>query len=117
MEAIKAWQEKDSLVLSFPSKSNKLRHYLVKVQRHKDSILVQHQCPASINGKRCHHIQDAVNHFIKWRWWEPQLDNVKSTNNPIIKKSNWKEILVPGTEGDLIDQLMAGGKYESKHIA
>lgn len=117
---VKAWQAGEALILACPSFSHE-GYYLVAAKRFGDVLKIAHSCPAANAGRRCWHLDAAVEAFREWRWWEEPPSEVERIVRPVAWSSAWEEIAVPGYEfEDMLDELEVGGGDDGrrdKHIA
>ncbi|MGI9951426.1 hypothetical protein V3F56_03605 [Moorellaceae bacterium AZ2] len=111
---VRAWQAGETLVLACPSFSSE-GYYLVAAKRLGDVLKVAHSCPAASMGRRCWHVDAAVEAYREWRWWEEPPSEVERLVRPVAWSSAWEEIPVPGYE---FEEQEGGAVYGGwKHTA
>ena len=84
-----------ALICVIPSKTRD-GVYLVRVEPEGESLLVSHSCPAYRYKNRCGHVDEAVQCYRNWRYWEPER-KVVPRHQHIILQSQWTQIPVPAS--------------------
>lgn len=100
----------DALICAIPSKT-KDGVYLVEVKKQGDKILVTHYCPASLFKNNCSHVQEAVDCYLQWRWWDLRKEIVQRSSQ-IILQANWQQIPVPGSIEFVLRDVLRGDVRE-----
>lgn len=96
----------DALYCLIPSKS-KNGVYFVEVKPNGRYLVVTHSCPALQMKKKCSHVQEALDSYRAWKWWE-QYDGVKTKTYLITLQPKWEQIPVPGSIADVAKQIIEG---------
>jgi hypothetical protein len=96
-----------ALICAIPSKSqNGL--YLVRVEPvGEKGLKVTHYCPASRFKTRCSHVEEAVECYREWRWWEPKREEIITVSSTVVLRSEWKQVPTPQQFEKIIEH--AGG--------
>lgn len=96
----------DSLICVIPSKSQNGVH-LVKVTPREDSLIVTHTCPAHRFGNQCSHVQEAMDCYRQWRWWQKPLP-VYTEHKFVVLDPEWEQVPVPGGVTDTMLRVIEG---------
>ena len=93
-----------ALICAIPSKSqNGL--YLVRVEPvGEKGLKVTHYCPASRFKNRCSHVDEAVECYRQWRWWETDRREITTVSSTVVLKPDWKQIPTPKQLEEIIEQ-------------
>lgn len=107
-----AWQDGHALVVAFPS-ATKIGMYLVRAENTDGRLVITHACPAACHRKRCWHVEAMKELYFTWRFWE-DVQDVLLEHRPVILRPEWRQIPIPGTEGAIIDEVVARVKHVAK---
>ncbi len=100
-----------ALICAIPSRS-KNGVYLVRVEPKGSFLLVAHICPAHRFGNRCSHVEEAVECYRNWRYWEPER-KVKESRRHIVLQPHWEQIPVPSSMEEIIEAAKGADSHAS----
>ncbi|GGK22681.1 hypothetical protein GCM10010965_14480 [Caldalkalibacillus thermarum] len=93
-----------ALICVIPSKT-KSGVYLVRVEPQGENLVVSHLCPAKRFGNQCRHVQEAVECYRNWKYWEPER-KIAERHQRIILQPHWEQIPVPQSLEDFAKEVM-----------
>ncbi|MDQ0338155.1 hypothetical protein J2S00_000939 [Caldalkalibacillus uzonensis] len=93
-----------ALICCIPSKT-KNGVYLVRVEPEGPFLVVSHFCPAYRFRNQCSHVEEAVQCYRNWRYWEPKREVIERRQR-IILQPHWEQIPVPASMEEVIEAAM-----------
>ncbi len=100
----------DTLICVIPSKT-KNGVYLVEVKLiDSNKLLVSHVCPAQKFNTHCSHVEQAVECYNQWKWWQRGREIITESRH-ITLKEQWEQIPVPGSARHVMGDLIRVDDY------
>lgn len=96
----------DALICAIPSKTNN-GIYLVEVKPRGEHLFATHYCPANHFKNKCSHIQESIDCYFSWKWWDIRREIVHRSSQ-IILQPEWEQVPIPGSLESVLEDVLRG---------